>query len=150
MKRWLAVVFSLMAGSALAQDGFGGLYIAGDAGFSFRQAVQVGLAENRGRFFVLALPPETRGLSLKAPAAEAALRDRAVKAGALFLVCKRDVDSGAVALAGLVPGVVAIRGWPPVGSPGLPPDQLFYPDENPNNFPTSVTLLRRLRATCSS
>jgi hypothetical protein len=150
MKRWLATLFSLLAASAVAQDNFGGLYIAGDAGFAFKQAVQMGLAENRGRFFVLVLPPETRGLSPKAPAAEATLRDRAAKAGAVFLVCKRDVDSGAVSLAGLVPGVVPIRGWPPVGSPGLPLDQLFYPDEDPKNFPTSVTLLRRLRATCSS
>jgi hypothetical protein len=150
MKHWLALLLSLLTGSAVAQNGFGGLYIAGDAGFTFKQAVQRGLAENRGRFFVLVLPPETRALALKAPAAEAALRDRAAKAGAVFLVCKRDLDSGAIAPANLMPGVVAARGWPPVGSPGLPPDQLFYPDENPDNFPASVTLLRRLRATCSS
>lgn len=150
MKRWLVGLFSLLAGSASAQESFGGLYIAGDAGFRFKQAVQMGLAENRGRFFVLSLPPESRGLSLKAPAAEAALRDRAAKAGAVFLVCRRDVDSGAVVLSSLVAGVVPVRGWPPVGSPGLPLDQLFYPDEDPMNFPTSVTLLRRLRATCST
>ena len=149
MKRWFVVLLSVLAGAVAAQDRFGGLYIAGDAGFTFSQAVQAGLAENQGRFFLLALPPETRGLSLRAPANVVALRDRAAKAGAVFLVCKRDVDSGAVALSGLIPGVVAIRGWPPVGSPGLPPDQLFYPDENPKNFPTSVTLQRRLRATCS-
>jgi hypothetical protein len=150
MKGWLVVVFCLYAGAAAAQEAFGGLYIAGDAGFTFKQAVQAGLAENRGRFFVLVLPPETRGLARKAPAAEASVRERAAQAGAIFLVCKRDVESGAVALSGLVAGVVPVRGWPPVGSPGLPLDQLFYPDEDPKNFPTSVTLLRRLRATCSS
>lgn len=149
MKRWLVLLLGALTSATVAQDRFGGLYIAGGAGFAFKQAVQTGLAENQGRFFVLALPPETRGLSVKAPASVAAVRDRAAQAGAVFLICKRDVDSGAVALSGLVPGVVAVRGWPPVGSPGLPPDQLFYPDENPKNFPTSVTLLRRLRATCS-
>jgi hypothetical protein len=39
MKRWHVVVWvALAAGAALAQNGGGGLYIAG-AGFSFKQAV---------------------------------------------------------------------------------------------------------------
>ena len=80
MRRWFVVLLSVLAGAVAAQDRFGGLYIAGDAGFTFNQAVQTGLAENKGRFFVLVLPPETRGLSLKAPASLAALRDRATKA----------------------------------------------------------------------
>lgn len=147
--RWLLAVIGVLSAAAAAQSDFGGLYIAGGGGFTFKQAVQNGLAENRGRFFVISLPPETSGLSQRAPDSVTALRDRAARAGAVFLVCKRDVDSGAVTLSSLISGVVSVRGWPPVGTPGLSADQLFYPDEDPTDFPASVTLLRRLRAICA-
>jgi hypothetical protein len=150
MKLRAAVVLGLLAAAtAAAQSDFGGLYIAGGGGFSFKQAVQNGLAENHGRFFVISLPPETAGLSQGASADVADVRGRGARAGAVFLVCQRDVDSGAVVLSNLVTGVVPVRGWPPLGRPGLPPDRLLYPDEDPKNFPTSVALLRRLRAICS-
>jgi hypothetical protein len=149
MRLLAAAALGLLAAAAAAQSDYGGLYIAGGGGFSFKLAVQNGLAENNGRFFVISLPPETRGLSKNAPTDVAAVRDRGARAGAVFLVCKRDVDAGAVVLSDLATGVVQVRGWPPPGSPGLPPDQLLYPDENPKNFPTSVSLLRRLRAICS-
>jgi|PlaIllAssembly_1097288.scaffolds.fasta_scaffold315194_1 hypothetical protein len=151
MKRWHVVVWvALAAGAALAQNGGGGLYIAG-AGFSFKQAVTQGLAKNPGgtRFFVLALPPQTKALALDASANRVADRRRAGDGGAVFLVCQRDVDKGAVVLSKLVPGVVPVRGWPPPGSNELPKGQLFYADEDPTKLPASVTLLRRLRATCS-
>ena len=150
MKRWLVVVWVALVSSASAQNGNGGLYIAG-AGFSFKQAVTQGLANNTGgrRFFVLALPPQTKALALDAPANRVTDRRRAADAGAVFLVCQRDVDSGTVVLSKLVPGVVPVRGWPQPGSTELPKGQLFYPDEDPAKLPTSVTLLRRLRSTCS-
>jgi hypothetical protein len=98
---------------------------------------------------VLALPPQTKALALDAPANRVADRRRAGDGGAVFLVCQRDVDKGAVVLSKLVPGVVPVRGWPPPGSNELPKGQLFYADEDPTKLPASVTLLRRLRATCS-
>lgn len=144
------MVSMVLAGAAFAQDGGGGLYIAG-AGFSFKQAATQGLAKNPGgtRFFVLALPPQTKALALDAPANRVADRNRAASGGAIFLVCQRDVDTGAVVLSKLIPGVVPVRGWPPPGSNELPKGELFYPGEDPSKLPGSVTLLRRLRATCS-
>lgn len=128
----------------------GGLYIAG-AGFTFEQAANDGLSRNpRGqRFFLLALPPETEALTAKAPKALVAVRERVVAGNGVLLVCKRDIESGAVAASNLVPGVTAIRGWPPRGSNELPPGQRHYADEDPARLPQADELLRRLRTTCT-
>jgi hypothetical protein len=48
-----------------------------------------------------------------------------------------------------VPGVVAVRGWPPPGSNALPAGQRYFADENPDNLPASNEALRRARTTCS-
>jgi hypothetical protein len=135
--------------SALAQDE-GGLYIAGN-GFSFEQAANRGLAQNPTgqRFFLLALPPESRSLTPAATRSAAALRDRVTAQGGVFLVCQRDVDSGAVDVTTLVPGVVAVRGFPPPGSNAIPAGERYYPDENRDNLPRSNEALRRIRSTCS-
>jgi hypothetical protein len=151
MRRLLAIALACSAALAIAQTAGGGLYIAGN-GFAFEQAVEQGLAMNPSgqRFFVLSLPPQTQALGLSAPANVAALRDRAAQSGAVFLVCQRDVANGAVNLAQLVPGVVAVRGWPPPGSSPLPAGQDYFPGENRADLPQSTDLLRRLRSTCSS
>jgi hypothetical protein len=147
----VAIALACSTALAVAQTDGGGLYIAG-AGFTFQQAVEQGLAMNPSgqRFFVLSLSPQTQALGLSAPANVAALRDRAAQGGAVFLVCQRDVANGAVNLAQLVPGVVAVRGWPPSGSNALPADQDYFPGENRADLPQSGELLRRLRSTCSS
>jgi hypothetical protein len=129
----------------------GGLYIAGGAGFSFQQAAERGIAQNPGgqRFFLLSLPPQTAALTTGAAAPLAAIRSRVVAANGVLLVCQRDIDSGKVNAANLVPGVVAVRGWPPPGSQALPDGQRYYPGENPANLPAAMEALRRLRSTCS-
>jgi hypothetical protein len=151
MNRLFAMALAALATLAIAQSGSGGLYIAG-AGFTFRQAVDQGLAVNPPgqRFFVLALPPQIQALALDAPTSVATFRDRAAQSGAVFLVCQRDVASGAVNLANLVSGVAAVRGWPPPGSNALPPGQNYFPDEHRADLPQSEELLRRLRSTCSN
>jgi hypothetical protein len=128
----------------------GGLYVAG-AGFSFEQAAADGLSKNPGgqRFFLLALPPQTVALTSKASRAQAAARKRVVDGNGVLLVCRRDVDSGAVDASRLVPGVVPVRGWPPAGSGDLPEGQRYFPDEDRTRLPQSDELLRRLRSTCS-
>jgi hypothetical protein len=128
----------------------GGLYIAG-YGFSFVQAAQQGLAQNPAgrRFFVLALPPNTEALTRRASRQQATTRERAVARGGVLLVCQRDVDSGAVRAADLVPGVVAVRGFPPPGSADIPPGERYFPGEDGSRLPQSNTALRRLRSTCS-
>jgi hypothetical protein len=133
----------------LAQDE-GGLYIAGD-GFSFEQAAEQGLARNaRGqRFFVLALPPNTAALTTAAPQTAAAVRDRVVASGGVLYVCQRDIDNGSVDAAQLVPGVVAVRGFPPRGSDAIPRGERYYPDEKRDNLPRKNRTLKRLRSTCS-
>jgi hypothetical protein len=129
----------------------GGLYVAGGAGFTFQQAAERGVAQNPGgqRFFVLAVPPETAALMTTASGALAAARNRVIKANGVLLVCQRDIDRGKVNPANLVPGVVAVRGWPPPGSQALPDGQRYYPGENPANLPAANEALRRLRSTCS-
>lgn len=138
------------ASTAGAQTEEGGLYIAGD-GFSFAQAAAHALGMNPvgQRFFLLSLPPETRALERSATGPLAAVRDRVVAAGATLYICQRDVDNGKVNPAALVPGVIAVRGWPPPGSTALPADARYFPGENPGVFPASNEALRRLRATCS-
>jgi hypothetical protein len=139
-----------VAATGTAQSEEGGLYIAGD-GFSFAQAAAHGLGMNAvgQRFFLLSLPPETRALERSATGPLAAVRDRVIAAGGVLYVCQRDVASGKVNPAALVPGVIAVRGWPPPGSTQLPADARYVPGENPALFPTSNEALRRLRATCS-
>lgn len=134
---------------ALAQTE-GGLYIAG-YGFSFAEVVDRAIAQNPGgqRFFLLSLPPETQALATSAAGPLAAARDRAIAANGVLLVCQRDIDSGRINAAALAPRVVAVRGWPPAGSPSLPPGERSFKDENPANLPASNEALRRLRSTCS-
>ena len=128
----------------------GGLYIAG-YGFSFPEVVDRAIAQNPGgqRFFLLSLPPETQALTTSAAGPLAAARDRVVAANGVLLVCQRDIDSGRISAAALAPRVVAVRGWPPAGSPSLPPGERYFKDENPANLPASNEALRRLRSTCS-
>ena len=154
---WRSQVVRLVAGISVAAlpgtvsaQPEGGLYIAGD-GFSFQVAAEQGMAKNpRGRrFFLLSIPPETAALSLTAAAPLAAVRDRVIAANGVLFVCQRDVDNGSLDLAGLVPGVIAVRGWPPPGSKQIPKGQRHFPDENPANFPKANESLRRLRTTCS-
>jgi hypothetical protein len=134
---------------AAAQDE-GGLYIAG-YGFSFEQAANRGLAQNpKGQpFFVLALPPNTEALMKSAPKSAAAVRDRVVASRGVLLVCQRDIDSGSTDAARLVPGVVAVRGFPPPGSNAIPHGERYFPDEDRANLPQANEALRRLRSTCS-
>jgi hypothetical protein len=135
--------------TVLAQ-GEGGLYIAGYR-FSFEQAAEQGLARNPGgqRFFVLALPPNTAALTTAAPQSATAVRDRVVASGGLLFVCQRDIDNGSVDAAKLVPGVVAVRGFPPRGSNAIPRGERYFPDENREQLPRNNRTLKRLRSTCT-
>jgi hypothetical protein len=133
----------------LAQDE-GGLYVA-ESRFTFERAAEQGLARNPAgrRFFVLALPPNTAALTTGATQSAAAVRERVVAAGGLLLVCQRDIDSGKIDAATLVPGVVAVRGFPPRGSNAIPRGERYYPDEDRNVLPQDNRSLKRLRKTCS-
>lgn len=138
-----------LPGTSLAQAE-GGLYIAGYR-FDFERAAEQGLARNPPgqRFFVLALPPNTAALTTAATTAAAAVRDRVVASGGLLYVCQRDIDNGSVDPATLVPGVVAVRGFPPRGSDAIPRGERYFPDENRDLLPTSNRTLKRLRSTCT-
>jgi hypothetical protein len=127
-----------------------GLYIAGD-GFTFQQAASHGIAQNPGgrRFFLLSLPPETNALASTATGAPAAVRDRVIAAGGVLLVCQRDIDSGKLNASNLMPGVVAVRGWPSVGSAEATQGGRYFAGENPANLPASNEALRRLRSICA-
>ena len=144
-----AICAAGMTAPASAQSE-GGLYIAG-YGFSFQEVVDRAIAQNPGgqRFFLLSLPPETQALTTSAAGPLAAARDRALTANGVLLVCQRDLDSGRINAAGLAPRVVAVRGWPPAGSPSLPPGERYFRGENPADLPASNEALRRLRSTCS-
>lgn len=135
--------------TALAQAE-GGLYIAGYR-FSFEQAAEQGLARNPPgqRFFVLALPPNTAALTTAAAPSAAAVRERVVVAGGWLLVCQRDIDNGKIDAATLVPGVVAVRGFPPRGSNAIPRGERYYPDEDRAPLPQDNRSLKRLRKACS-
>lgn len=98
---------------------------------------------------MLAVGEALRGLSVVAPPELVAVRNRGSAAGALYLICQRDIDKGDIALTDLVPGVVAVRGFPPPGSSELPHGERYFPGEDPATLPQSNELLRRLRATCS-
>jgi len=128
----------------------GGLYVAG-AGFTFQQAVQQAIAKNPGgqRFFVLAIPPETRALLTTATGTLAATRERAVAAGGVLYVCQRDIDNGKIAAANLAPGVIPVRGWPRVRTDALPKGARYFRDEDPANLPASNNALRKLRSICA-
>lgn len=134
---------------AVAQ-GEGGLYIAGYR-HSFERAAEQGIARNLSgqRFFVLALPPNTVALTTAATPAAVAVRERAVAAGGVLLVCKRDVDNGKVSAASLLPGVVAVRGFPPRGSNAIPRGERYYPDEDRDRLPQDNRSLQRLRKACT-
>jgi hypothetical protein len=138
-------------GCAVAQSPQeGGLYIAG-YGLGFRAAAEQALAANRSgaRFFVVALPPETQALLTSAPPRTAALRQRVMQANGVLMVCQRDIDSRRVNASRLAEGVVAVRGWPPIGGPDLPHGERLFAGEQPSQLPASNLLLRRLRSTCS-
>jgi hypothetical protein len=145
-----AVICGALIAPAVSAQSEGEVYVAGN-GFSFQQAVEQGLSRTPGgqRFFVLALPPETNALMTTATGPLSALRDRVVASNGVLYVCQRDIDSGKISVASLVPGVVTVRGWPPVGSGGLQEGQKYYADENPANFPVSTSSLRMLRSACS-
>lgn len=148
-KRWPVVVVALFAAWTTAQEP-GGLYIAGDQ-FTFEQAAQRALNENvQGeRFFVVVLPPAAQPLERESSGEAVALRNRILVARGVLIVCQRDVASGAVNASSLVPGVVALKGWPPPDFDAWPPNQLYYPGENPSRLPVPTEQLRRARAVCS-
>jgi hypothetical protein len=144
-----ALLAAALPGAALAQDE-GGVYIAGYR-HSFERAAEQGLARNPAgqRFFVLALPPNTVALTAAATPSAAAVRERVVAAGGLLLVCQRDIDNGKVDAAALVPGVFAVRGFPPRGSNAIPRGERYYPDEDRTRLPQDNRSLKRLRKTCT-
>jgi hypothetical protein len=144
-----ALIASALPRTALAQDE-GGLYIAGYR-HSFERAAEQGLARNPAgqRFFVLALPPNTAALTRSASSSAAAVRERVAAAGGLLLVCQRDIDNGKIDAATLVPGVVAVRGFPPRGSDAIPRGERYYPDEDRTRLPQDNRSLKRLRKACS-
>jgi len=146
----VGVACTVPLSTAFSAQSQGGLYVAGD-GFSFQTAAERAIAQNPGgrKFFLLSLPPETVALSVRDTGPIAATRNRVVASNGVLLVCQRDLDNGKIDAAGLVPGVVAVRGWPPTGSPQLPKGQRYFADENPARLPTSNEALRRLRSTCS-
>jgi hypothetical protein len=145
-----ALALALSAGPLRAAPIEGGLYIAG-AGFSFKTAANRAIKQNPNgrRFFLLALPPETAALQLAANQASSRLRERVVAANGVLLVCRRDVEQGRVDPQLLVPGVLAVRGWPAAGSNELAHGQRYYADEVPGSLPADNVILRQLRSTCS-
>lgn len=138
------------AGHAAAQPQEGGVYVAGD-GFSFENAAAQALGANAPgqRFFLLVLPPQTRALEASATGRLSGVRERVTASGGVLMVCQRDVDGGKVNPAALVPGVVAVRGFPAAGSTALPPGERYFAGENRDVLPASTEGLRRLRTTCA-
>ncbi len=150
MKRWIVLGWYAIATAAGAQASGGGLYVAG-GNFDFTQAVERALAQNPtpSKFFVLATGDAVRGLSVVAPPELVEVRNRGSARGAIYLVCRRDIEREVFQLDDLVSGVVAVKGWPPPGSNELPEGTNFYRDEDASMLPGSNDLLRRLRSTCS-
>ena len=149
--RWAAATaLAALVTTAASAPSEGGLYIAGD-GFSFQVAAERALAQNPGgrRFFLLALPAEAAALGARASPAQRRLRDRVTAANGVLLVCRRDLDNGRIRSAGLVEGVVPVRGWPAGGNGSLPAGQRYFADEDPAQLPAADEALRRLRSTCS-
>jgi hypothetical protein len=149
MLRWLlALPLALALAGAAAQPG-GNLYVAG-LGFDFPAAAERALAQNPGtRFFLLATGDALRYLTLTAPEDLVEVRNRVARGNVQFLVCEKDLHASEYRLHDLVPGTVAVRGFPPPGSTALPVDNKYYADEDPAVLPWSTETLRRLRATCS-
>jgi hypothetical protein len=149
MKRWVVLCWCAVAVVASAQSA-GGLYVAGDS-FDFTQTVERALAQHPSpsKFFVLATGDAVRGLSVVAPPELVEVRNRGAARGAVYLVCRRDVEREAFQLTDLISGVIAVKGWPPPGSAELPEGNKYYRDEDPSNLPSSTEVLRRLRSTCS-
>lgn len=149
MLRWLlALPLALALTGATAQPG-GNLYVAG-GGFDFPSAAERALAQNpASRFFLLATGDAIRYLALTAPEELVEVRNRVARGNVQFLVCQKDLQAGEYRLLDLVPGTVAVRGFPPPGSTALPLDNKYYADEDPALLPWSGETLRRLRATCS-
>lgn len=141
-------IWSVSTGAIAADEG--GLYVAGE-GTTFVRAAEQALAQNpKGqRFFVLVLPAEAAALTAVASKQAVSLRGRVVAAAGVLLVCQRDIDSGSINRARLVPAVVAVRGFPPPGSNALPHGERYFPGENPDSLPRSNDALLRLRSTCS-
>jgi hypothetical protein len=150
MKRWIVLGWYAIATAAGAQASGGGLYVAG-GNFDFTQAVERALAQHPApsKFFVLATGDAVRGLSVVAPPELVEVRNRGSARGAIYLVCRRDIEREIFRLDDLVSGVVAVKGWPPPGSNELPEGTNFYRDEDASMLPSSNDLLRRLRSTCS-
>jgi hypothetical protein len=67
----------------------------------------------------------------------------------VLLVCQRDIDRGSIDAAKLLPGVVAVRGFPPRGSDAIAPGERYFPGENRDDLPANNEALRRLRSACS-
>ena len=88
-------------------------------------------------------------LTTAATTSAAAVRERVVAAGGLLLVCQRDIDNGKISAATLVPGVAAVRGFPPRGSNAIPRGERYYPDEDRTRLPQDNRSLKRLRKACS-
>lgn len=149
MKLVLALLLCVFTTAADAQGG-GGLYIAGGS-FGFAQTVERAVGQNPtpSRFFVLATGEALRGLSVVAPPELVEARNLGARAGAVYLVCRRDIDGEVVRVSDLVSGVVAVRGWPAPGSDELPAGTSYYRGEDPSSLPKAAELLRRLRSTCS-
>ena len=145
-----AAVLALCVAPAATAQSEGGLYIAGE-GFSFSVAAERAMSQNpeSRRFFLLSLPTEAAWLSPRATPPQAALRERILAANGVLLVCQRDLDNGRLSRANLVDAVVAVRGWPPKGSPQLPPGERYFADENRAVLPAANEALRTLRSTCS-
>ena len=149
MKRWVVLCGCAMATAASAQ-GAGGLYVAGD-GSDFTHTVERALAQHPSpsKFFVLATGDAVRGLSVVAPPELVEVRNRGAARGAVYLVCRRDVERESFQLTDLISGVVAVKGWPAAGSAELPEGSKYYRGEDASNLPSSTEVLRRLRSTCS-
>jgi hypothetical protein len=148
VRRLLALAAMAIAEGVAAQSG-GALYVAG-AGFDFPQAADRALAQNPGsRFFLLAVGDAVRYLALTAPPEMVEVRNRAARGNVQFLVCERDITDAAYRIDDLVPGTVAVKGWPKPGGAQLPAGAAYYADEDPATLPASTETLRRLRATCS-
>ena len=84
-----------------------------------------------------------------APKSSAEVRKRVAASNGVLLVCQRDIDNGSIDASKLVPGVVAVRGFPPPGSNAIPPGERYFPDENRATLPQANEALRRLRSSCS-
>ena len=148
MKRGLASL--LFVAAPAAAQGAGGLYVAG-GGFGFTQTIERAVAQNPApsRFFVLVTKDALRGLTQLAPADMVEARNVGARSGAIYLVCRRDIEGEQISLNDLVSGVVPVRGWPPPWSNELPEGAPYYRDEDPSVLPKASDLLRRLRSTCS-